>query len=120
MEIPELHHDEKLALVGLMEHVLIADDIVSPEEQASLDNIISTIGSNEYRSLIYNYNKTFPTTDRFKMFLSTIERQEARELIYGTLYDIAQSDFVHQNESTILDWLASEWALDISLENTEE
>ena len=118
MEIPELQKDEKLALVGLMEHVLIADETVSPEEEETLANVISLIGDNEYRSLIFDYNKTFPNSDRFKMFLRTIERKDARELIYGTLFDIAQSDFVHQKESSILDWLATEWELDISIEDT--
>jgi len=113
MELQDLNKDEKLAFVGLMELVLIADEVISDEEKEKLESVISKIGISDYRSLIYTYNKTFTSVERFKSFLLTIERQEARELIYGILYEIAQVDFVHSNESSILDWLAENWNLDV-------
>lgn len=119
MEITQFTKDEKIALVGLIEHLLMADKVVSLEETQSLRNVVSEIGEHAYRSLIHDYRSIISNIDSFKQFLLNIERQEAREEIYGTLFEIAEADFFDENESELLDWLAKEWNLDINISNEE-
>ncbi|OGU13260.1 MAG: hypothetical protein A2X61_03720 [Ignavibacteria bacterium GWB2_35_12] len=119
MEINQFTKDEKLALVGLIEHLLMADNVVSYEETEALRNVVSELGEHDYRSLIHDYKSIIENIDSFKQFLMNIERQEAREVIYGTLFEIAEADFFDENESELLDWLAKEWDLDISINKDE-
>ncbi len=115
MEINQFTKEEKIALVGLIEHLLMADNVVSIEESEALRNVVSEIGEHDYRSLIHDYKSIIDNIDSFKQFLMNIERQEAREVIYGTLFEIAEADFFDENESELLDWLAKEWCLDINI-----
>lgn len=116
MEISQFTKEEKIALVGLIEHLLMADNVVSFEESEALRNVVAEIGEHDYRSLIHDYRPIIENLDSFKQFLMNIERQEPREMIYGTLFEIAESDFFEENESELLDWLAKEWELDINFE----
>ncbi|TAL68164.1 MAG: hypothetical protein EPN82_12270 [Bacteroidetes bacterium] len=116
MELSQFTKEEKIALVGLIEHLLMADNVVSLEESEALRNVVAEIGEHDYRSLIHDYRPIIDNLDSFKQFLQNIERQEPREIIYGTLFEIAESDFFEENESELLDWLAKEWKLDINIE----
>lgn len=116
MEISQFTKDEKIALVGLIEHLLMADNVVSLEESEALQNVVAEIGEHDYRSLIHDYRPIIDNMESFKQFLQNIERQEPREIIYGILFEIAESDFFEENESELLDWLAKEWKLDINIE----
>jgi uncharacterized tellurite resistance protein B-like protein len=120
MEINQFIKDEKIALVGLIEHLLMADNVVSIEESEALRDVVAKIGEHEYRTLIHDYKPIIDNMERFKQFLTNIERQEPREIIYGTLFEIAEADFFDENESELLDWLAKEWKLDINIENEEK
>ncbi|MBI5326326.1 MAG: TerB family tellurite resistance protein [Ignavibacteriae bacterium] len=119
MEINQFTKEEKIALVGLIEHLLMADNVVSYEESEALRNVVAEIGEHDYRSLIHDYRPIIENLDSFKQFLINIERQEPREIIYGTLFEIAESDFFEENESELLDWLAKEWELDINIEKED-
>ncbi len=119
MEIRDLSKDEKIALVGLLERLMMADHVVSAEESTQFGNVVGEIGEDEYRTLVHNYKIIFSDLDKFKQFLQSIERQESRELIYGTLFQIAEVDFFDENESEILDWLVNEWNLDINFDTDD-
>jgi len=119
MEIRDFTKEEKIALVGLIEHLLMADKVVSFEESEALRNVVSELGEHDYRTLIHDYKSIISNMDSFKNFLMNIERSEAREVIYGTLFEIAEADFFDENESELLDWLAKEWNLDININNDE-
>ena len=119
MEIRDLSKDEKIALVGLVERLIMADNMVSPEESSEFGKVVGAIGEDDYRTLVHNYKIIYRDLSQFKQFLQTIERQEARELIYGTLFQIAEVDFFDETESEILDWLVKEWNIDIKLETDD-
>lgn len=119
MEISQFTKDEKIALVGLIEHLLMADKVVSFEESEALRNVVNELGEHDYRTLIHDYKSIISNMDSFKQFLMNIERPEVREDIYGTLFEIAEADFFDENESELLDWLAKEWKLDININKDE-
>src|SRR5262249_51550029 len=71
------------------------------------DRVVAELGQDEYQRLVAEVDRRFPTEDELKAFLPSITRQEARDLIYGTVLDTAIEDSVHPRESEVLDWLAA-------------
>jgi len=116
MELRDLSHEERLALVALLEVVLESDRAVSDGEVADIDRVVGELGRDEYQRLVPEVDRRFPTEDELKAFLPSITRQDARELIFGTVLDTAIEDSVDPRESEFLDWLATLWNVRVELE----
>ena len=99
MELRDLSHEERLALVALLEVVLESDRAVSDGEVADIDQVVGELGREEYERLVVEVDQRFPTEDELRVFLPSITRQDARELIYGTVLDTAIEDAVDARES---------------------
>jgi hypothetical protein len=116
MELRDLSHEERLALVALLEVVLESDRAVSDGEVADIDRVVGELGRDEYQRLVSEVDRRFPTEDELKAFLPSVTRQDARELIFGTVLDTAIEDSVDPRESEVLDWLATLWNVRVELE----
>ena len=116
MELKELTHDEQLALVALVEVVLESDADVSDDEESFVVRLAGTLGEDHYRTLIDEADERFSGEAELKRFLETIDRQEARELIYGTVLEAALPDVIDQHESSLLGWLANAWNVTVQFE----
>src|SRR5262249_15359655 len=116
MELRDLAHEERLALVALLEMVVESDRTVSDGEVADIDQVVGALGREEYQRLIDEVDRRFPTEDELKAFLPSITRQDARDLIYGTVLDTAIEDSVDPRESEFLDWLATLLNVRVELE----
>jgi hypothetical protein len=119
MELHDLNHDERLALVALLELVLESDRNVVDGEVAEIDRVIDALGRDEYQQLVTEVDKRFPTEVELQAFLPTIVRQDARELIYATALDTAIEDAVDVFESQLLDWLAKLWNIHVEYEDDD-
>lgn len=119
MELRDLTHDERLALVALLELVLESDKNPVDGEVAEIDRVIDALGRDEYQQLITEVDQRFPTEDELQAFLPSIVRQDARELIYGTALDTAIEDAVDVWESQLLDWLAKLWNVRVEFEDDD-
>ena len=116
MELSELNKDEQLALAGLLEFVVLASGHVTQDEEQEIDAIVEALGEEVYRAAVDEVDKRFPDEKALRAFLSTIERQDARDLIYGTVTEAAITDSVEGRESELLQWLATEWRIEVSYE----
>jgi hypothetical protein len=116
MELTDLDANERLALVALIEATVQADRGVSQEEEEVLADIVDAIGEDAYRQAVEAADKRFKNESDLKAFLQGIQREEARNLIYGTLLDLAMSDVVTGSESPLLAWLASTWNVEAAIE----
>ena len=116
MELAELNTEEQIALAGLLEFVVLASGHVTEDEQQELDDIIEALGDEPYRLAVAEVDKRFPDEKALRVFLGTIKRQEARDLIYGTVMEAAMTDTVEGRESALLDWLATEWNVEVTYE----
>jgi hypothetical protein len=116
MELKELTHDEQLALVALVEVVVASDAEVSEDEESFVVRLASTLGDDAYRALIDEADERFSDEAELKAFLATITRQDARELIYGTVLEAALPDVIDRHESSLLGWLASTWNVTVQFE----
>jgi len=119
MELRELDHDERLALVALLELVLESDRTTVDGEVAELDKVIDALGRDEWQQLVDEVDRRFPTEVELQAFLPSIVRQDARDLIYGTALDTAIEDSVDLFESQLLDWLAKLWNVRVEFEDDD-
>jgi hypothetical protein len=116
MELADLNRDEQIALAGLLEFVVLASGHVTEDEQNEIDTIVEALGEDKYRAAVQEVDRRFEDEHAMRTFLGTITRQEAREVIYGTVMEAAMADSVEGRESALLEWLAAEWKLEVSYE----
>jgi len=119
MELRDLNHEERLALVALLELVIESDHRGTEGEIAEVERVVDALGREEYQALVAEVDQRFPTEDALRAFLPSIARQEARDLIYGTALDTAIEDAVDVWESSLLDWLAKLWKVTLDFEGGE-
>jgi hypothetical protein len=119
MELRELTHDERLALVALLELVVESDRNPADGEVGEIERVIEALGREDYRQLVAEVDRRFPTEAELRAFLPAIVRQEARDLIYGTALDTAIEDGVDVWESKLLEWLAKLWNVHVEFEDDD-
>lgn len=112
MDIVDLNENQRLALIGLIEAMAIADRRVSDEEEDVLADIVAAFGDDQYRQLAEQADKRFKSQADLKTFLVAEQDPEARELIYGTVLELAMADVVSGNEADLLNWLGKAWNID--------
>jgi uncharacterized tellurite resistance protein B-like protein len=111
MEIADLEGDERLALVCLSRTVARADGTVSPTEGNAIKKIAAALGEASFRGLFAQAAEYFPDEASLRPFLATIERQEARALIFQTILDLAAADQISEEEGPLLAWLEETWKI---------
>jgi len=116
MELADLNKDELLALTGLLEYVVLASGHVTADEQNEIDAIVDALGEDKYRAAVEEVDHRFPDEQSLRTFLGTIQGQEAREIIYGTVIEAAMADTVEGRESPLLEWLAETWKIEVTYE----
>ena len=113
MDLRELTHDEQLALVALMELVVEANARVTTGESHEVAHLAAALGRKRYRRLTEEVDDRFQNEAALREFLPSITRQDARELIYGTVLRTASTDTLRNPESALLEWLAKEWQITV-------
>jgi len=120
MELNELTREERIALVALIELVVDSDARVSDDEALHMQAIVDQIGEDTYREAAEEVDRRFADEEALKLFLPTIRRQEARELIYEAVLEAAVPEGISGHESALLDWLATEWAVTVRFEEPDQ
>jgi hypothetical protein len=111
MQFTDLHPDEQLALVALSRAVVRADDVVTPAEGRRVARIALELGEEAYRREFARSVESFPDEPSLKRFLQSIQRAEARLLIYDTVLDLAAADELTPSEEPLIRWLEQAWGL---------
>jgi hypothetical protein len=120
MELEDLNQDERTALVGLMKLTVMSDGNVSEEELEYVEDLVDAFGEEGYESTLDAFEKRFSDGEAFKKFLAAIARQDAREIIFGTVLEAAGSEAIEGREAELLDWLAKAWDIKIEIEDEPE
>jgi hypothetical protein len=122
MELSDLNQDERTALVGLMKLTVMSDGNVSEDELEYVEELVDAFGEDAYQSTLDAFEKRFTDVEGFKKFLKTIGagRQEARELIFGTVLEAAGAEAIEGREAELLDWLGKTWDIKIEIEDDAE
>jgi hypothetical protein len=120
MELADLNQDERTALVGLMKLVVMSDGEVSEDELEHVEVLVAAFGNDGYQRTLDAFEARFQDEDSFKVFLKTIGRQEARDLIFGTVLDGAGEGALDSAETGLLDWLVQAWNVKIEIADETE
>jgi hypothetical protein len=115
MELRDLTPDERMALVGLMKLAVMSDGNVSDEELEHVEELVDAFGESGYQQTLDAFESRFADQATFRSFLRTLERQEARELIFGTVLEAAGAEAVEGAEAELIDWLARTWNVRIEI-----
>lgn len=115
MEIADLNHEEKVALVALVEFLVESDTAVSEQEIDHIQAIAEALGEDEFRKLAEEVDRRVEDEDGLRELLSAVQRPDAREVIFETALETAIPDGILTHESEILEWLEEEWDLQVEI-----
>jgi hypothetical protein len=115
MELRDLNNDERVALVGLMKLVVMSDGDVSEDELEHVELLVSAFGEDGYDAALDRFESQFHEEATFRQFLERTPRQEARDLIFGTILESAGEGALDRNETSLLDWLSRVWNVKIEI-----
>jgi hypothetical protein len=116
MELPDLNQDERTALVGLMKVVVMSDGEVSEDELEHVETLVAAFGEEGYQRTLDAFENRFQNEASFRKFLQGIGRQDARDLIFGTVLESAGEGALDHVETSLLDWLAEAWNVKIEIQ----
>jgi hypothetical protein len=115
MELSDLNQDERTALVGLMKLIVMSDGEVSEDELEHVETLVAAFGDEGYQRTLDAFEKRFHDEPSFRKFLQGIGRQDARDLIFGTVLEGAGEGALDQAETGLIDWLAQTWNVKIEI-----
>jgi hypothetical protein len=113
MTLSQLSHEQKVALVALLELFTMADGTVSEGEAAQINQIAEGLGDAQYRELLDESEQRFNDVEMLKASLLTIQERGARELIYGLLMEEVMNAPSTSHRPELLDWLKDEWSIEV-------
>jgi uncharacterized tellurite resistance protein B-like protein len=111
MHLIDLLPEETLALVALSRAVARADGAVSQLEGDAIAIMAAELSEATYRRLFAKAAESFPDEAALKKFLVSVERPEARALIYEYILGLAGADSISEEEESLLGWLQEAWAI---------
>jgi hypothetical protein len=117
MDLRDLNEDERVALVGLMKLVVLSDSEVSEDELEHVEVLANAFGEDGYQAALDRFERQFRDEAEFRRFLQQIRRQDARDLIFGTILESADEGGLDTSETSLLDWLSRTWNVKIEIED---
>ena len=115
MELSDLNQDERTALVGLMKLIVMSDGNVTEDELEHVEALVAAFGDDEYQRTLEAFEKRFTDEASFREFLRKIGREEAREVIFGTVLEGAGEGALDGTEADLLEWLSKAWNIRIEI-----
>jgi uncharacterized tellurite resistance protein B-like protein len=109
MHLVDLLPEESLALVALSRAIARADGTITPLEGRAIAVIAAELGEATYRKLFAEAAASFPDQAALQTFLATIQRPEARSLIYESILALAAADSISAEEEPLMVWLQEAW-----------
>jgi hypothetical protein len=110
MTLAELTKPEKVALLALLGLMARLDGQVFDDEINMLKRVASEIGPEDFEQCAAEAAR-LPDNESILETAKVVTRQDAREVIYELLFDMAVREAIAERESELLDWLAKTWDL---------
>ncbi len=109
MHLGDLTPNEQLVLCALVGHMIRADGQVTDEEIDAMSKVAEEMGQDQWRKAFRAVHGKYTDTESVLELAKSVERPEVRERIASVLGDVAVSDLLVHEESSILAALASAW-----------
>ena len=119
MKLEEMNPAERNALGALIRLIVRVDGEYSEDEASGLHAAASELGEDAFWELL-NESSENDGESAARELARLVDRQEAQEQIYGTLYTIALAGSIEARETALLDWLADTWKLDVVVDEDED
>jgi hypothetical protein len=115
MELSDLDQGERTALIGLMKLVVLSDTEVSDDELDHIETLVDAFGEGEYQRTLDALETQLREPAQFRQLLQGVSRQDARDLIFGTVLEAAGEGALEGREAELLDWLSKTWNVKIEI-----
>ena len=120
MKLSDMTEPERHALGSLVRVTVGVEGEYLPDEYAALDQAAEELGKEDFWELVERSGREQHTEEIVKAQARAVERQEARETIYGVLFNLAAAGSIVREEGKLLDWLAGAWELEAATEVAKE
>ena len=110
MQLSELEHHEKVALLALLGLMARLDGQVSGDELEVLRRVVSELDPDAF-SRASAEARNLPSSEAILQAAGEVTRTEAREIIYELLFEMAMEESIVERERELLDWLTKAWQL---------
>ena len=125
-----LTEGELLALAGLLRVMVLADRQVDVHELDALERVGHKVartahvddpyrsaappamGPDAFRSVFARASRELPDGAAVRAAAQGVERQEAREILFTILLEVAASNGIVPEEQAVLDWLKEQWSIE--------
>lgn len=111
MNVAELEEHEALALVVLAKAMIHSDGIVSKNEMLDLMSLAEVFGMERFNALLDASKDTYKDGPAVVKMAGTVERYDARVLIFVLLEELAKGDGTDSVEQRFLNDLQAFWEL---------
>lgn len=113
-----LTDSEQLTFGALLRSLIRLDTYTTPEEQSVLHSVAGELLgvpgpgiADVLASLLERSAERYRDDEAVRAAAETVTRPEARDAIYGALYEISAAGTITVAESSLLDWLAGRWEI---------
>lgn len=111
MNIIDLDLEAKVALIGLLAHMIDADGKLAIEESVELLALGEEMKHSGLSEAVIRSRKSFANREALLKYASLIQDEDARALIRTVLVDMSNADgFRGRNERELIDDLIQAWA----------
>jgi hypothetical protein len=111
MELRDLTASERVTLIALAHFCLLADDTLSVDEESVLGDLVERMGVEQYQAAASVARARISDFAALRAAVAEVIERAARELIYGTLLELAIPDSINNNEAQLLELLEAEWGI---------
>ncbi len=111
MELRDLTASERVTLVALAHFCVLADERLSVGEEGVLSDLVERLGEEQYQAAASVARARIGDFMALRAAVAAVTERPARELIYGTLLELAIPDSINNNEAQLLELLEAEWGI---------
>ena len=116
-----LTDSERLTFGALLRTLIRLDGYTTPEEQAVVHSVVGDLiqtppgvdVADVLATLLERSAQLYKDDEAVRAAAEQVTRPEARDAIYGALYEISAAGTITLGESSLLDWLAARWNIRI-------
>src|SRR6185295_10390970 len=95
---------------------VLSDGVTNPEETVAFERLVVLLGQQAYGESARLATELAPNEESLRDLLLTVENQDARELIYETVFEVAASETINLGEARFLDLAGKLWDIKPSFE----
>jgi len=111
MELRDLTASERVTLIALAHFCVLADNTLSAGEESVLGDLVERMGAEQYQAAASVARARISDFAALRAAVAGVTERAARELIYGTLLELAIPDSINNNEAQLLELLEAEWGI---------